>query len=149
ETTDSAKSIAAKFDGAIPGLTATARTVFKAEVDLGASTALNFDLTVGDETVSLVGVTSTADLADQINSNASKLGVTANLDTDNVLTITSSTGENVGCGAGTNRTGANAGDGELKVNVQNSDGNYAATASGLAQAGGTVVGYVQVNSPTS
>ncbi|UEG59875.1 flagellin [Stutzerimonas chloritidismutans] len=149
ETTDSAKTIAAKFDGAIPGMTATARTVFTAEVDLDTSTALNFDLTVGDETVSLVGVTSTADLADQINSNASKLGVTANLDKDGVLTITSSTGENVGFGAVKAQDGvANAADGEIKVKVQGSDGELGSEEE-LAAAGGTVVGYVQVNSPTS
>ena len=148
EETDSAKTIAAKFDGAIPGMTANARTVFKAEVDLGTSTALNFDLTVGDETVSLVGVTSTADLADQINSNASKLGVTANLDKDGELTITSSTGENVEFGAVTNQAGAAAANGEIKVKVQGSDGEFGAEE-GLAAAGGTVVGYVQVNSPTS
>lgn len=148
ETTDSAKTIAAKFDGAIPGMTANARTVFKAEVDLDTSTALNFDLTVGDETVSLVGVTSTADLADQINSNASKLGVTANLDKDGELTITSSTGENVEFGAVTNQAGAAAADAEIKVKVQGSDGEFGAEED-LAAAGGTVVGYVQVNSPTS
>ncbi len=148
-TTDSAKSIAAKFDGAIPGMTATARTVFTAEVDLSTSEALNFDLTVGDETVSLVGVTSTADLADQINSNASKLGVTANLDKDGVLTITSSTGENVGFGAVKAQDGiTDAADGEIKVKVQGSDGELG-DEEGLAAAGGTVVGYVQVNSPTS
>lgn len=149
ETTDSAKTIAAKFDGAIAGMTATARTVFTAKVDLDASEALNFDLKVGDETVSLVGVTSTDDLADQINSNASKLGVTANLDKDGVLTITSSTGENVEFGAVTNELGTAANAGEIKINVQNSDGTFADTASDLAAAGGTVVGYVQVNSPTS
>lgn len=149
ETTDSAKSIAAKFDGAIPGMTANARTVFKAEVDLSASTALSFDLKVGDETVSLVGVTSTADMADQINSNASKLGVTANVDKDGVLTITSSTGENVEFGAVTDQDGNAATGGEIKVNVQGSDGKFATAASDLAAAGGTIVGYVQVNSPTS
>jgi len=149
ETTDSAKTIAAKFDGAIPGMTANARTVFKAEVDLSASEALSFDLKVGDANVSLVGVTSTADLADQINSNASKLGVTANLDKDGVLTITSSTGENVEFGAVTDEAGAAAADGEIKVKVQNSDGTFASAASDLLAAGGTVVGYVQVNSPTS
>lgn len=148
-TTDSAKTIAAKFDGAIPGMTANARTVFTAKVDLSTSTALNFDLTVGDETVSLVGVTSTADLADQINSNASKLGVTANLDKDGVLTITSSTGENVGFGAVKAQDGTtNAAAGEIKVKVQGSDGKLGAEEN-LAAAGGTVVGYVQVNSPTS
>ena len=145
--TDTAKTIAAKFDGAIPGMTANARTVFQAEVDLGTSEALNFDLTVGSETISLVGVTSTADMADQINSNASKLGVSANLDKDGVLTITSSTGENIGFGAVTDQADVAAAD-AIKIKVQGSDGEFGAEAL-LAAAGGTVVGYVQVNSPTS
>jgi flagellin len=152
-TTDSAKSIAAKFDGAIPGLTANARTVFKAEVDLGTAGAqsLNFSLKVGSESISLVGVTSTEDLATQINSNAAKLGLTANLDKDNVLTITSASGENVEFGAVFKEDGTTAVDaaGALKITAQDSAGTFAASASNLAVAGGTVVGYVQVNSPTS
>jgi flagellin len=149
--TDTAKTIAAKFDGAIPGMTANARTVFKADVALPAGTdALNFKMTVGSETVSFVGVTSNDDLAKQINSNASKLGLTANLDKDGALTITSATGENVSFGQVNDQDGTIVGAaGALTVNVQGSDGKFATAASDLAAAGGTVVGYVQVNSPTA
>ena len=147
---DSAKSLAQKFDGAISGLTATARTVFTAEINIQASDAnVNFDLNVGDSTVKLVGVTSTKDLADQINSNASKLGLKANLDKDGVLTIESSTGENVSFGKQTNSLGALAQAGSVKVNVQSSDGSYADEATELKALGGTVVGNIQLNSPTA
>ena len=157
KTTDSAKSAAAKFDGAIPGMTANARTVFTANVNLtGTETALNFKMTVGSETVSFVGVTSNDDLAKQINSNSSKLGLSANLDKDGALTITSATGENVEFGVVKDQTGAaNAADGALKINVQGSDGKFLTNAAGalaptdLKAAGGTIVGYVQVNSPTA
>ena len=147
---DSAKSLAAKFDGAISGMTATARTVFKAEVDIqGGDQSLNMSVSVGGETVQLVGVNSTQALADQLNSNASKLGLTANVDKDGVLTVTSSTGENVSFGAQTNANGSAATAGSIKLNVQNSDGTYANAGSGLSAGGGTVVGYLQLNSPTS
>ncbi len=146
---DSAKSLAAKFDGAISGMTASARTVFKAEVDIqGSDQSLNMSVTVGENTVQLVGVNSTQSLADQLNSNASKLGLTANVDKDGVLTVTSSTGENVSFGAVTNANGDAAAGGSIKVNVQNSNGSYN-SASGLSSSGGTVVGYLQLNSPTS
>jgi flagellin len=152
--TDSAKSIAAKFEGAIPGMSADARTVAKVGVNLTTAgtgvQALNFNMTVGSESVSFVGVTSTEDLASQINSNAAKLGLTANLDKDNVLTITSATGENIEFGAITDQAGVDVSNaGALTVNVQNSDGKFATTASNVAVGGGTAVGYVQVNSPTS
>ncbi len=146
---DSAKSLAAKFDGAISGMTATARTVFKAEVDIqGADQGLNMTVSVGENTVQLVGVTSTQALADQLNSNAAKLGLTANVDKDGVLTVTSSTGENVSFGAQTNAADAAASVGSLKLSVQNSDGTYSEKAP-VSQHGGTVVGYLQLNSPTS
>lgn len=147
---DSAKSLASKFDGAISGLTASARTVFKAEVSIqGSDQSLNMKVTVGENTVDLVGVNSTQSLADQLNSNASKLGLTANVDKDGVLTVTSSTGENVSFSAQTNATGTAATTGSLKLNVQNSDGSYAASASDLSSTGGKVVGYLQLNSPTA
>ncbi|AKN27456.1 flagellin type B [Stutzerimonas stutzeri] len=147
---DSAKSLAAKFDGAISGLTATARTVFTAEVNVQGSDAnLNFELKVGDQKVSLVGITSTKDLADQINSNASKLGLKANIDKSGVLTVESSTGENVEIGAQKNSLGNAAVDGSIKLNVQSADGSFDTTASPLSAKGGTVVGYLQLNSPTA
>ncbi len=144
---DSAKSLAAKFDGAIPGLTASARTVFKAEVNANAGESATFDLTVGSgsdaRSVSLVGVTSTSDLADQINTNSAKLGLKANVDKDGVLTIESATGENVSFGAKT-------GSASLSVQVQDAAGNFSSKKSVASGAGGqTVVGYLQLNSPTS
>ncbi|HRL93291.1 MAG TPA: flagellin [Pseudomonas sp.] len=152
-STDSAKSIAAKFEGAIPGMSADARTVAKVGVNLttAGAQALNFSMTVGSQSVSFVGVTSTEDLASQINSNSAKLGLTANLDKDNVLTVTSATGENIEFGAIFKENGSTAvsAAGALTVNVQNSDGKFASSASNVAVLGGTAVGYVQVNSPTA
>lgn len=144
EAGDSAKSLAAKFDGAIPGLTATARTVFKAEVDADPGESTDFTLTVGSgegkREVKLVGVSSTESLADQINSNAAKLGLKANLSNEGVLTIESATGENVTFGAGSN---ANV---SMSVQVQDANGDF-----GLKSdvGGKTVVGYLQLNSPES
>jgi len=147
---DSAKSLAAKFDGAVAGLTATARTVFTAEVNLqGADSNLNFNVTVGENTVSLVGVNSNESLAEQINSNGAKLGLKANIDKDGVLTIESSVGENVSFSAQKNQNNTAAMTGSLKLNVQRSDGSFADTASTLSNNGGTVVGNMQLNSPTA
>ena len=147
---DSAKSLAAKFDGAVPGLSATARTVVQAEVSIkNSDESLNFNLSVGGNSVALVGVTSTADLASQINSNSTKLGVTANLNKDGVLTIESATGENIVFGNQVNAAGAEATSGSIKLNAQSSDGSFAKTASDLSAQGGTVTGYLQLNSPTA
>lgn len=112
---DSAKAIAEKMDGAIPNLSARARTVFTADVSGVTGGSLNFDVTVGSNTVSLAGVTSTQDLADQLNSNSSKLGITASINDKGVLTITSATGENVKFGAQTGT--ATAGQVAVKVRV--------------------------------
>jgi len=135
---DSAKSLAAKFDGAVSGLTATARTVFKADVD--TAQVSDFTIKVGDgDAVSFVGVTSNQDLADQINSNSATLGLKANLDKTNVLTIESSTGENV--------TLAGADAVNIDLSVQDAEGNW--TTSAAATDGATVVGYLQLNSPSA
>ncbi|HCU2498346.1 TPA: B-type flagellin [Pseudomonas aeruginosa] len=148
---DSAKAIAEKMDGAIPNLSARARTVFTADVSGVTGGSLNFDVTVGSNTVSLAGVTSTQDLADQLNSNSSKLGITASINDKGVLTITSATGENVKFGA---QTGT-AVTGQVAVKVQGSDGKFEAAAKNVVAAGGTaatttiVTGYVQLNSPTA
>ncbi|WP_417660118.1 flagellin [Pseudidiomarina sp.] len=144
---DSAKSLAAKLDGAIPGLSATARTVFKAEVTPVAGQSTDFTLTVGSgdgaREVKLVGVTSTESLADQINSNASKLGLKANLSSEGVLTIESATGENVKFGQGSNANVA------MAVQVQDANGEFGLKTSVGDAAGKTVVGYLQLNSPES
>lgn len=149
ESSDSAKSLAAKFDGAIAGLTATGRTVFETEVNVSAADqTLNFSVTVGSSSVQLIGVTSTQDLADQLNTNAAALGIKANMN-DGVLTVESGTGENVSFGAITNQAGAAATAGSITVNVQDSTGAFATTASNLSAGGGTVVGALQLNSPTA
>ncbi len=144
---DSAKAIAEKMDGAIPNLSARARTVFTADVSGVTGGSLNFDVTVGSNTVSLAGVTSTQDLADQLNSNSSKLGITASINDKGVLTITSATGENVKFGAQTGTATA----GQVAVKVQGSDGKFEAAAKNVVAAGTTTVvtGYVQLNSPTA
>jgi len=140
---DSAKDIASNFDGAISGLSATARNVVQADVNI-TSGAASFSLSVGSQQVSIVGVTSTKDLADQINSNAGKLNVSANYDvkTDKV-TITSATGENIVFGADS----ASA-TGTINVASQGSDGTFG-TSTNVAAAGGKAIGYVQLNSSTS
>jgi flagellin len=140
---DSAKSLAAKFDGAISGLSASARNVVQAGVTI-SSGAASFSLTVGSQSVAIVGVTDAKGLADQINSNAGKLNVTANYDakTDKV-TITSATGENIAFGADTASS-----TGSIDVAAQGSDGTFSATSDVLAS-GGKAIGYVQLNSPTS
>lgn len=150
---DSAKSIAARFDGAISGLSADARTVTKLSVDEvtlnGGSTS--FSVTVGDKTVEMVGVASTADLADQLNSNASALGITVSFNEDtSELIVTSETGENIEFGAQTSADGAGAAvtASVLGASVMDSNGKYAAEAN-LDVAGGTVVGYVNLDSTKS
>lgn len=139
--TDTAKTLAAKFNGSIAGLSASARTVVEAQVAM-TSGAASFNLTVGDNTVQMVGVTSTEDLATQINSNAGKLGLTANYDSKTEkLTITSSTGENIKFEAATGGAGA------INVAVQGSDGTFGAASDVFA--GATAVGYVKLDSANS
>ena len=105
------------------------------------------DLTVGTgadaKTVKLVGVTSTKDLADQINTNASKLGLKANIDKDGALTVESASGENVSFGQKT-------GSASISVRVQDAAGTYSDSRSvGSGNGGQTVVGYMQLNSSSS
>ncbi|MDH2245821.1 MAG: branched-chain alpha-keto acid dehydrogenase subunit E2 [Pseudomonas sp. K35] len=146
----SAKEVAAQFDGAIPNLSARARTVFTADVSGVAGGSLSFEVTVGDNKVSLAGVTSTQDLADQLNSNASKLGITASVDSKGALTVTSASGENVSFGDNTGDATA----GTVSVKVQGSDGKFESTGNSVVDAATTsttqvVTGYVQLNSPTA
>ncbi|WP_447747410.1 flagellin [Pseudomonas nicosulfuronedens] len=147
---DSAKAIADKMDGSIPNLTARARTVFTADVAGVSGGSMNFTVKVGSNTVNLAGVTSTQDLADQLNSNASKLGITASMNDKGVLTVTSATGENVTFGSETGSATA----GTVKVAVQGADGKFESTAKSVVDAGTAatttiVTGYVQLNSPTA
>ncbi|TRX74455.1 flagellin [Pseudomonas mangiferae] len=139
----SAKDAAKLLDGSVQGLSATARTVFTASVSGSASgTPIDLTIKVGDrDEINLSGITSTSDLADQLNSNASKLGLTANLDSKGTLTITSSSGENVQIGGG----GATS----VSVAVQGADGKAMTSGAALSSGTNTIVGTVQLNSSSS
>lgn len=98
----SAKEIAKGLNGLVGGLTASASTEVRFTVDDTAATATpaSFTMDVGGQQVDFVGVTSTASLADQLKSNAAKLGISVNYDeVNNSLSIKSDTGENVGFSA--------------------------------------------------
>ncbi|MCJ7852528.1 MULTISPECIES: flagellin [Pseudomonas] len=127
----SAKDIAAQLNGSIGGLTAAASTEVKLAVASGAAaTPANFDLTVGGSTVSFIGVTDTASLADQLKSNAAKLGISVNYDeSTKSLEVKSDTGENLSFKA---QAGASA------ISVGAKDGSGAYDAGGLTALSGTV-----------
>ena len=143
---DSAKTIAAGLNGAIGGLSATASTEVKFSVDTVKTKGVvadpaavppvvgvpgvpaNFSLTVGSSTVKFVGVTDTAGLADQLKSNAAKLGISVNYDeSKGTLEVKSDTGENLSFASD---TGGDA----ISVNVKDGNGKYAMNAGGTAEA---------------
>lgn len=150
--TESAKELAKKFDGAISGLSASARTQAKLSIDeaaLGTDSA-TFEITVGSASVTMVGVTSTADLADQLSSNASTLGITVNFNEDtNELSVTSETGESITFGEQFDATGTTLGTSVVQADVMDSDGSYAGAAAVDVAGGDSVVGYVELNSAKS
>lgn len=138
---DSAKTIAAGLNGAIGGLSATASTEVKFSVDETktkgdpaatppvAGVPASFSIDVGGATVKIVGVTSTADLADQLKSNAAKLGVSVNYDeAKGTLEVKSDSGENIKFTS--DALGADA----VSVNVKDGAGKYAAAATNLGAA---------------
>lgn len=143
----SAKTVAAQLNGAVGGLTATAQTevqftVDKAAIAASATTSATFDITVGTQTVKMVGVTDMASLADQLKSNAAKLGISVNYDESNsALSIKSDTGENVKFS--TSDAGAVAG---ITVNSKDGSGNYAATGTALAATDIIATGAVSLDS---
>ncbi|WP_144957760.1 flagellin [Pseudomonas oryzihabitans] len=144
--TDSAKDIAKNIDGQIPGLSATARTVVEAKVTATAAQAMSMTVTVGGKDLNLVGVSSSKDLAEQISSNASKLGVTATYDSvSDKVTITSASGEDVKFSSATSDTAG----GKVEIAAQGSDGKFQGTAVDAAAAGATAKGYVSLESPSS
>ena len=139
----SAKTIAGSMNGQIPGLTASARTVVTV-TDTISSGAANMTMNVGGNSLNLVGVTNTKDMADQINANAAKLGVTANYDTQaKKLTITSATGDNITFGSDTGTAAGN-----INVASQRSDGTFS-NAVDVRASGGQAMGYVKLDSPTT
>ncbi|KQW39563.1 MULTISPECIES: flagellin N-terminal helical domain-containing protein [Pseudomonas] len=146
----SAKATAAQLNGAVGGLSATASTEVRFGVNTAAITGAapgtaNFSIQVGSGTaVNLVGVTDTAGLADQLKSNAAKLGISVNFNaTTNNLEIKSDTGENI-IFAGADAS-AQAG---ITVAAKDGAGTYgagvAATAAALQ-----VTGAVSLNSTNS
>ena len=146
----SAKTTAAQLNGAVGGLSATASTEGRFGVNTAAITGAlpgtaNFSIQVGSGTaVNLVGVTDTAGLADQLKSNAAKLGISVNFNaTTNNLEIKSDTGENI-IFAGADAS-AQAG---ITVAAKDGAGTYgagvAATAAALQ-----VTGAVSLNSTNS
>jgi len=142
----SAKEIAKALNGAVGGLTATASTEVEFSIDktaiAGASPAsANFKLEVGGQTVDFVGVTDTAGLADQLKSNAAKLGISVNYDeTKGTLSVKSDTGENL------EFTGADAG-AVAGIQVAAKDGSgKLGTAAALDAATLIVTGAVNLDS---
>ncbi|WDU63679.1 flagellin [Pseudomonas poae] len=136
---DSAKTIAAGLNGAIGGLSATASTEVEFSVDetktKGATgVPANFSIGVGTASVKFVGVTSTADLADQLKSNAAKLGISVNYDeAKGTLQVKSDSGENLSFTS--DAVGADA----VGIKVKDGSGAYAATATNLAAAAAGVI----------
>ena len=142
---DSAKAIAAQLNGAVGGLSATASTEVSFKVTATPAVPANFSLTVAGAKVSFVGVTSTSDLADQLKSNAAKLGVSVNYDaTTQALSVKSDTGENLVF------DGGDAGAVGVQVATKNGSGALSGYTA-LAAAGATIIatGAISLNSTNS
>ena len=143
----SAKQIATQMNGAVGGLSATASTEAQFTVNaatIGAATLpnANFTLQVGSgAAVQFTGVTSTSDLADQLKSNAAKLGISVNYDST-TLSVKSDTGENLTFNAG---DGGAAG---ISVATKGGNGTYG-TATALAATAIIATGQVSLNSSSS
>lgn len=139
---DSAKNIAANMNSAVPGLSATASTEAKLTVAAGGSA--NFKVTVGDASVDLVGVTDNASLAEQLSSNASKLGISVNYNSSTKeLSIKSDTGENI------KLTGANADATKVSMQTKDSTGTYGTSGTLGAATALVATGAVALNSSKS
>ena len=145
----SAKQIAAQMNGAVGGLGATASTeaqftVNSATIAAATPKNANFTLQVGSGTaVQFTGVTSTSDLADQLKSNAAKLGISVNYNSStNALSVKSDTGENLTFNAG------DAGAAGISVATKDGTGTYG-TATALAATAIIATGAVALNSSNS
>ncbi|RRV34827.1 flagellin [Stutzerimonas stutzeri] len=135
----SAKEIATQLDGAVSGLTATASTEAQFTVDAAAATTpASFTMTVGDQSVDFVGVTDTASLAEQLSSNASKLGISVNYNEEaGTLSVKSDTGENISFSDSTDA-------GSITIATKDAEGDYGAA---VALADGLIAtGAVELNS---
>ena len=133
----SAKKIASQLNGVVGGLAATASTEAQLSVTATAATPASFSMKVGDQTVQFVGVTDTESLAEQMSSNAAKLGITVNYDkTAGTLSIKSDSGENLvfdGQPAASAPTGTTTGAAGVSVNTKDGSGEYAASGISLSE----------------
>ncbi|MDH0212953.1 flagellin [Stutzerimonas stutzeri] len=135
----SAKEVAKELNGLISGLTATASTEAQFTVDAAAATTpASFTMTVGDQSVDFVGVTDTASLAEQLSSNASKLGISVNYNEEaGTLSVKSDTGENISFSDSTDA-------GSITIATKDGSGDY---GSAVALADGLIAtGAVELNS---
>ena len=147
----SAKDIAAQLNGAVGGLQATASTEAKFTVPTtfpALTPSGAFTLTVGSGTtapkVSFTGLTSAADLAGQLNSNAAKLGISVNFDqSTGSLSIKSDSGENFTFSA------ADAGGATIGVQTKGGDGKFGTAANLSATTDVIATGAVALNSSSS
>jgi flagellin len=141
---DSAKDIAAKFNGVIPGMSASASTEAKFTFDsskIDSAKPAKFTLTIGGADVDFIGVTSQDDMAEQLKSNAAKLGISVVNDKVNGLSIKSATGENI-----TVKTidAADLGSAGIMIATKDASGTY---GTGTAFAAGVIAtGAVSLNS---
>ncbi|SDJ24746.1 flagellin [Pseudomonas abietaniphila] len=142
----SAKTIAAGLNGAIGGLTATASTEVKLSVGAAAAapgTPASFSLAVGGGTAVNFLVTDNASLADQLKSNAAKLGISVNYDqSTQTLEVKSDTGDNLVFTSTTTDAAA------VSVSSKDGNGNYgtAATLNATAAGATVVTGQVSLDS---
>ncbi|TBU77090.1 flagellin [Phytopseudomonas daroniae] len=135
----SAKDIAEQLNGVISGLTATAST--EAQFTVGAAAATDpasFTITVGSNSVEFVGVNGTASLAEQLSSNASKLGISVNYnEKSGALSVKSDTGENIVFSATTDA-------GSIEIATKDASGVYGAAVA--LDDGLIATGAVELNS---
>ncbi|MBD7978348.1 MULTISPECIES: flagellin [Pseudomonas] len=129
----SAKSVADALDGAIGGLSATARTVVTFDGSaLTSGAAGTFKLTVGEESVDILGATNEQQLFEQLRDNASKLNITVSYN-DGKLQAINESGENFSFGFADGETAIG---GTTNVSVKAGDDTEATAA---AVADGTIV----------
>ena len=141
----SAKDIAAGLNGAVSGMSATAKTTASFSLVTPPTAPVSVDIKVGSGTaVTLTGITSLEGMADQLSSNAAKLGISVNYDSDKkTLSVTSASGENISFA---NVVGTA---GDLKVS-NDGDAGAAVTGNTVAVANGIVLsGKVSVDASKS
>ncbi|WP_286784714.1 MULTISPECIES: flagellin [Pseudomonas] len=155
-TGESAKDIAKAIDGKITGLSATASTTAKLEVGTVGASGASFSIKVGDsEAMDIIGVQDVSDLADQLKSNASELGISVSFnESTEELSITSASGENIKFAAASSGSGVTTDYTGVTVKAMGGDGEYASSGTNIgtgttAGSGVTVTGAIQLDSASS